>query len=503
MTEHAPKVAALEAYRLGALSDAGEERLERHLEGCASCRRTLAAMQAYDGIAEEVRGSPTPEVDWSTMELALRREAREQAAALRRRAGDDGGQQDPGGRRGLTLAVLAAAAVLAVVAAWPEQRAHQAETEVAPPALPTEVAERSAPPADAAEPRHGEVMAVLGTVTAERGPEAEAEALDVGATLAEGARIESAQGAEAHVRLGVGTGFVAHGDTALAIAVLDARAVELSLARGAVSSEVAQLEDDARYDVKAGPWSVRVRGTRFLVRRQGERLEVTVEEGTVEVARDGQVVQVLEAPATWASDETRGEAEPKVPRGLGPDAEDWPVLRLPARDEVARWTLPEPLGYEADDRIAMRVPADDVVVRALGHNGVWHQVALSPHEGELALGEAQLDALAQALTRAPQGHLDPAELRPVVREARPALKRCHERLMKQRPDIAGKGYRLQLRVTVGRSGVVQRTEVVSEGETPPAELEACIRQQLTTRAFPKPTGGPVTFEVPLTFQPKL
>ena len=55
---HAPKVAALLAYDAGLLSARGTRRVETHLGVCDACKRTLAAIRAYDGLVEDTRSMP-------------------------------------------------------------------------------------------------------------------------------------------------------------------------------------------------------------------------------------------------------------------------------------------------------------------------------------------------------------------------------------------------------------------------------------------------------------
>ncbi|NOY94067.1 MAG: zf-HC2 domain-containing protein, partial [Deltaproteobacteria bacterium] len=97
MSAHAPKIRALLAYEAGELSQAGRERLERHLAGCDICREQWVAMQTYGELSQAIRAAEIPSLDYGRMELALRREAR---------------AHTKGTGRGATWAVLALAAAV-------------------------------------------------------------------------------------------------------------------------------------------------------------------------------------------------------------------------------------------------------------------------------------------------------------------------------------------------------------------------------------------------------
>jgi hypothetical protein len=57
--------------------------------------------------------------------------------------------------------------------------------------------------------------------------------------------------------------------------------------------------------------------------------------------------------------------------------------------------------------------------------------------------------------------------------------------------------RFDLRVTVGVDGEVQRARLL--GDSLPDEFVHCVVSEARRFTFPPPTGGPLTFDVPLRF----
>jgi ferric-dicitrate binding protein FerR (iron transport regulator) len=492
MSSHAPKAAALLAYESGLLSHAGQARLERHLAHCATCRRHRAAMQTYEGIREQVQAEPTPQLDWSRMELGLAREARTQARAQRRRTAG----------RPVAWALLAAAAVMAAVAMWPEQRTRHAgmPSDSQPKAEPATGADQQAPVPEA-PPARGEITTVAGSVELANAEDPFTSG-KVGDAVHEGIRLRTGPDSEAHVRLRQGTGVVALEETEITVAKFDPQSVRLELGGGAVTSEVAELEKGHHYEVHAGPWQVHVRGTRFTVAREEAGIAVALEQGSVEVLRSDTRVETLRAPATWSSEGKASELPVRPPRGLQKASRDWPELKLPAVERVGRWRVDGTELPGAGD-IALRVPEGQLEVLAHGRHGRVHRIELDTSGREVAeLGEAELDRLAARFSRPKQGHIDRDKLTPVLRNTRPVLQRCHERFMRHHPNEGG-AYQLRVRVTVGLSGQARHIRVRGKQGPPPDELSQCITHELERRAFPEPEGGPVTFELPLSLQPSV
>lgn len=73
------------------------------------------------------------------------------------------------------------------------------------------------------------------------------------------------------------------------------------LERGAAWFEIAPRGERPAFEVHAGDTIVRVMGTRFRVARSGERAQVAVDHGTVEVRYHGRAITVRDHE-TWSSD---------------------------------------------------------------------------------------------------------------------------------------------------------------------------------------------------------
>lgn len=477
---HPPKVRALLAYEAGRLGARGRDRVERHLASCEVCDEALAAMRAYDELVKEVRAEPLPRIDWSAMELTLRREAREQARAATRAA--------PSSTVGLVA--LAAAALLAVVLAWPSEE-RVVEVELPQPssgAAPE--ADRTPEAAPAPAPVTARVTAVAGCPAVDGRP----GCVELGAEVGTGDRLTTGAGALAHLRVAEGTGFVAHAGTDLAVTRLEPGTVELSLSAGRVSSLVSPRADGERYEVRADEWTVRVRGTRFEVARDARGVGVTVDEGVVEVVRGDEVV-TLRSPARWTSAPGVGASEqgavalPRVAVGL-----EWPALTLPDLAHVDVWEI-DGAAVEAVGRLSMRVPTGPLAILGRGPRGLYRATLDIGDEG--AELEEQRLVLASEAAAAPRGELTSEEIRPVVQAGMRDLRRCYDRALRRRPDLRG---RYSARVLVDRAGGVRQVRLSAPDA--PAEFASCITDEARSWRFPAPRGGVVWLDVPLNFAPR-
>lgn len=459
---HAPKWRALLAYHEEALSPDGRTRLERHLERCPVCREALASMGAYDEVADSVRGA-APEVAFERIEPSVRR------AAHRRRR-----------QRwfGAAAAVLAAAAAVAL---WlrPTPR----------PIEPPRVAVTQPSPPEVTEPARlqATVVAVGGDVrVGERG-------VALGTALQEEDALALAPGAALHVRLASGTGFAIAGSGELALSRLRADGVALALRRGRV---VSQVRTGTHYAVEAGPYRVQVRGTRFEVRRDGERVAVTVDEGVVEVLREGALVALLPAPAFWSSHDDF-EAAPlgslRAPRGLSDAAAGWGTIRLAPSERFARWEI-DGETFDAAGGLAMRAPLGPLTLVAYDGRGRRYRAEIEVAE-EGALVEDPALVPDPIPTR--QGTLRAEDIQAVVQPSVGRMQRCYERILRRmNPELEGT---YALRVTVQRDGSVRRVRVITDADAPPPFV-ACLEGIARRWQFPSPEGGPTaTFRLPLRF----
>jgi ferric-dicitrate binding protein FerR (iron transport regulator) len=471
------KVAALLAYETDALSAAGRARVDAHLPRCATCRETLASMRVYDRIAADVRQMEAPEPEWSRISLVLRREAR--AASQRASSG-----------RGVLWAgvALAAAALLAFVLLHDDDRT----IVTAPVLVPSEPEETVA----VRETITGEITAVIDGVRG--GTDGELAPIGLGDAVREGMTLVTAAPAEAHVRFDEGTGAVLEDETEARVETLRRGRVILALERGTVASEVASLGNEDAYEIHAAPYVVRVRGTRFAVRRAGGGVAVTVDEGVVEVVRDGEVVTVVEAPGRWSSTdavEAPAQGEVASPIATGAEASRWPALRVAHVQWVTQWDVggrPLPPGA-----IAMRVPEGRLHVEGRGdRDKVWRAELVMGPDGQMI----EADAIQPAAPPVRTGTLAPELIAPVVRAGIPRLRRCQTEVDRDHGVwVVGS---FTLRVTIGRTGEVQRAALVPvrvTGDVPGA-FEQCVLGQVQNWTFPPPTGGIVTFEQPLSYR---
>lgn len=477
MSGHAPKTAALLALHEDRLSPAGRRRIRAHLRTCADCRRELAAIQLYGGLADDARTAPvTPGPDWARVERALEAEARGRRFK----------------RRALGAVAMAAAAAVALGVGLTAHRGS-VSTAAPDPARPSRAAVPSAPaPEGAPASLQVQVTAVAGQVTL-RAPHEAPRPLAVGDLLTTGTSLRAEAGAEAHLKMGTGTGFVLEPESRVLLVRADSEQATLRLEEGHVSNTVQPGGTDAGYQVEAGPYQVRATGTRFAVGHEGPVVSVQLTRGSVDVLRSGDLVESMQAPAGWSSAPPHRARPVRKPVALAQGSTEWPVLRLPKPRRVQAWEVGEQT-FEAAGGLAMRLPEGKVELVGIERTGRRVDLTLDVDSAGLALTEAELGALLPE----PVGHLDPEAIATTLRTIRPSLQRCYERAMRRRPDLHGR-YRLE--VKVGRSGVVQRSRMRSDGgDTPPTELTDCMARVVRRRPFPEPTGGPVTFEVPLNFQ---
>lgn len=485
--KHQPKTAALIALEEDLLSPKGKERLLRHLAGCDVCRAEQAAMRVYDGLVEDVKALPVPEVNWDKMDLALRREAREQAKIAK---AEKSNSYAP-------LFGIAAAAALVAVAVSRFGAAGSGDTTVASTHVdPVSNHADSVVPDNDGDPIVGVVTAIAGGVhrDTETGP-----ILAMGDSIAEGARLLSDSTAELHARMLEGTGFVLSGSSDVTITKARENAVEMTLAAGEVSSQVHHLAAEERFLVHAADYMVRVRGTRFSVKRTADDVAVSVDEGFVEVSKHGEVLAVVRAPGQWGSSGAiSARASGQVPRARSLDAAslDLPVLNIPPLATMATWTV-DGMTVPASGPFALRVSPGSLEVIGTDLHGVANRITYTVLAEGGTLDTARLFVPEAARPQAQRaGSLSAAAIQSVVQERRPALTRCYERWLRVRPDLSGA---TRLLVVVAPDGTVSDA-TFTMGSNTFAPLAQCVTSQVRTWAFPAPRGnGSVTFEIPFNF----
>ncbi len=479
---HTAKVRALLALNAGRLGPSGEARLQRHVAVCALCDATWRAVQVHESLTREVRET-APDVDWTTMELAMRQQAR---IVVQR-------------RRMTHLALpIALAAIAAALLLFVRPLSHQPVTRkvALAPAQP------SASPIVLREPKRAPLLA---TVTALRGHATVAhttsttEPLGLASALAEGERLEVAADSEAHLLLAEDTGMIVGPGSVVTLTHLRQGDIQLELLSGKVTSQVRHLAAGERYEVLALGYTTAVRGTHFEVSIEGGSLAVSVEEGRVVVTDPSrQVVGDVTAPGTFSVQDGVGHPAalrlPK-PRVLTLPLSAWPQLVLPRLSNVAAWRI-DGSTFAASAELAMRAPQGELTLFATLDDGRERQVTVRvPFEG-LRVGDETLRVLThpELDERRGAGVLRPEAIMSVVQAGLPLLQRCYERSLKQRPDVGG---RLTMRITVDSGGRVARATLRGEVGGVPEDLVACIREAASRWHFAAPGGTGVTFDSPI------
>jgi hypothetical protein len=529
VTAHPPKIAALIAHREGALSDAGRARIERHLASCPECRRARATIALYDDTASAIRATAAPALDWEKMERALAREiassgpagpdasAPATGTAEPRRASTDTEAGAPatartistvdrrarGATRTRWAALAIAAVVLLGVWAWPrrvpEELAHDAPIPAAVPEL-----EPSAAPA----PLTASVTLIAGRSTARIA--GEELPLSVGDALVEGASIATAARSELHLSIDRSTaserGLALGPSSAATLSRMREDAIEIALEGGTIASVTPPTgERSARYAVLAAAHRFEAHGTRFEVELEAPTegapigvgseaipgaLFLAVTEGSVAVHRPDGTVVIVTAPGTWSS-RGAGRATPEVRevRGLG-EPEGGARLAL-SHPDVVRWEI-DGQSFDGAGAVELRVRQGEHAIVALDASGRAFRTVATVGGNGLTLGTR--DIAIEPMRHQRAGYLPPADIEGVVRRGMLRMRACYEHAMRDAPDLGGS---LMMRITIGLEGEVTRAQVV--GGDVPEGLQTCVRGQAERWMFPPPEGGPLTFEVPLSF----
>jgi hypothetical protein len=298
-----------------------------------------------------------------------------------------------------------------------------------------------------------------------------------------------------HVRLASRTAFVAEPSTELSLSRAREDAVELALERGRVASVVAPLAHGSRYVILSAGHAIEVRGTRFAVSYLEGVVGVDLTEGHVEVRTPGGQRLELTAPARWRSSGDAGGEPEDVPMARElTDAGDRTLARF-AHPEIVRWAI-DGTTIESAGELRLRLARGEHELRGWDLRGRLF-TALLPVGSEPVYLEP--GALTAEPPRLRPGHLEQTEIAPVLQRARPQLARCYERALRIHPEVHG---RVRLRVTVGLMGDVTRVSVLGADAADTSELRDCVATYAERWIFPPP-GGPVTFEVPLSFSARL
>jgi hypothetical protein len=166
------------------------------------------------------------------------------------------------------------------------------------------------------------------------------------------------------------------------------RSVQLALGGGSARFDVAKKRS-RRFSVRSGPVEVLVTGTQFRVTRaasaKGERVSVAVEEGTVEVHREGQEQVSLHAGDHWST--FVEHAQPTVQadaRGQTPE---------PANEQLEEAALDEGDG-------SFEEPEEEPAVRRESHRSKKQARSEQPSEAETLFDRANVARRAGLLREA-------------------------------------------------------------------------------------------------------
>jgi len=151
----------------------------------------------------------------------------------------------------------------------------------------------------------------------------------------------------------------------------------------------------------------------------------------------------------------------------------------------------------AHDELSLRAPLGTLTLGAVDARGRSHEIQLDVVPEGLRLAEAMLPQMTPP--QAARGELDPQAIRAVVQARQRALRRCYERVLRQRGDPSLTQAAYSLRVDVGTRGDVRRVRLTSSGSEPHEALTDCITHEVRGWTFPAPHGGPVSFSLPLNF----
>jgi hypothetical protein len=548
---HSAKQRALEAYAEELLSPRGRARVEAHLGRCSVCRAQLSTVRAYALLREHASAEVAPALSWERLERALEgtahaapgsaegapvrtlqssadaaqatlraadgtsertgglvldgaqraqssrtvtREAPERAPQSR--TGQGARQPAPSRRAGRAIAVawpvLAVAATLVI--AWLGRSGA--------PTTSPDVARQPAAQVTSAAPLLalvGRVTLVAGNVQLSVGDHS--APVDLQSEIREGSLLVSAREAALHVALGAGTGFVLGPESRLRVLELRPGHTRLELLAGSVANQVEKLAPRAEYRVLTGAITASVRGTRFLVEQRGGT-RVAVQEGLVEVARDGEIVALLSAGQSFAAPE-RASAAPgdlqihELARAFG----ELRALHLPPLPQLRNWRI-DGAALSAQGELAMRMPPGIAQLTFEDMRGQVRSVEIDVRESETRIDPLWLAKLVTPREPPRSGHLEPEQIAKVIKAGLDPLRRCYERSLRTRPALEA---RLTLAVRVGPDGRVQRASASGAEDTEPLpqELEQCIASEAGRLLFPKPEGGgSMSFEVPINLKAK-
>ena len=156
------------------------------------------------------------------------------------------------------------------------------------------------------------------------------------------------------------------------------------------------------------------------------------------------------------------------------------------------------------------LPFDAAIRKALADRAVRDELRKRILAGWAASGDEETAAAARAGRFQPRPNdagtgIDPKYIQQVVREDFfPMAKQCYEELLARKPDAGG---RVEMEFTIVADdklgGIVEDAGLGEGGTLTDDKMGTCIRESLTTLAFPPPAGdgGIVTVVYPIVFAP--
>ncbi len=474
-----------------------------HAEGCARCRAELRRLRgARDGF-EAARTLEPPELPWEQMGAQI-------AWQLR---------QPPPARVRWPLFVLGGAtlAAAAVLTLWLVGRGGAGRdggklAAPAPSALPSPAPVVSPTPVrPAAAPGQAWAFLIEAELLRGRGG-ATLAALSAEAAAAEpllaGDRLR-AVGGRVGLVLEARTALMLEAGTEAALRALDAETIELELARGRVTLEVARRSPTQRLSVLAGGKRITVRGTRFAVALQDDgALAVGVGHGRVELGPADTAGAVLAIDGGSVAELSAGEdvANARV-RALTDDERAELEVELPLPGTLAGAELPKATRL-------LRVGSSQAAVLTLdgapvGQGSALVRVLPGRHLLEASSGAHRVsrwidsalgDGISVVRVPAPGPRSGPStprtagrplEIDAQVRAAGKAIKACYAEGLSRRPDLDGT---VLLRFDVGADGVLAPVEV-SSSTLGDSGVERCLKG--IVQRWRLPPGEPSTVIYPI------
>jgi PEGA domain-containing protein/FecR-like protein len=457
--------------------------LESHLSGCFECATKVRRAKAARADIELLAHAPGPELAWRGVEAQIFWKMAPHAAAHRWR---------------LWLAASASAAALLAVgflaARWTTNR-PSANSLVATQSHSASVRTPIQPVAPVKSTQSASVgipLIVQGRVDFVR--EGRTEPLTLGAQLRAGDRVLASDNSRALIQTAADTVFAVEENSVVDLRSLNQVWHEVALARGIVANRVGKRKVGSRYAVVAGDREIRVRGTLFSVARADGFLEVTLEEGIVEVADIGSAAPPMRLVAP---------ARIRLPDGASPTGEPAAqttldlralVLAPPDHAVLGQLRIPGPAGAAiamdgqtiGQAPLALRLAKGPHVVRL-------EQLGYEPHEVTVTIGAEEVEISPTLVSKAaPRERLQ--QVAEMIRSQTPELRACYERSLKRTARPA----RADLSLSVDRQGQILKLRAQTNVDDP--TVAPCLER--SARRWTFGPGPAVDVIVPLTFVPK-